>query len=104
MEVKRGWSTDYGKNRFDVEVGETDLLRILASHGCTDPEGTASRMDTWDVFRILDCEAAAYEAAALAAQEPGSADAHKKAAAFHRAERDRIVTRVLHPKNPAAGE
>jgi len=103
MKVKRGWATDFGKIRFDVEVDETDLLRMLTAHGCTTPEETAATMDTYVVFRILDAEAQAYVAATLARQEPGTAETHRAQAGAWRTQRDKLLTEVLHPKDPAAG-
>ena len=102
MRIKRGWAVDYGKTRFDVEVDEVDLLRMLTAHGCTTPGETAARMDTYVVFRIMDAEAQAYVAASLLQQEPGNAAEHRQAAAHHRKLRDDLLTQVLHPKDPAA--
>lgn len=102
MEIKRGWATDFGKIRFDVQVDETDLKRMLTAHGCTTPEETAATMDTYAVFRILDAEAQAYVSASLARQEPANAEAHRAQAGAWRSQRDKLLTQVLHPKDAAA--
>jgi hypothetical protein len=104
MKVRRGWATDFGKIRFDVEIEEVDLVALLVMHGCTDPEGVRRRMDPYDAARIMDCEAQFYVAYSLSKQEPGNAKMHEAAAAAHKVARDKILTRILHPgKDAAAG-
>jgi hypothetical protein len=56
MQVRSGWNSEpYGRRKFDVELGEPDLRRILISHD-VDP-GTADTMSGRTAFRILYCEA-----------------------------------------------
>jgi hypothetical protein len=91
MKIKRGWATDFGKVRFDVEVDEYDLRRMLAARGIEDPEALSATMRTADVEAIMDAEAMTFVHMSLAKQEPGSKDAHEKKAAEYRAERNRVL-------------
>jgi hypothetical protein len=101
MKVKRGWATDFGKIRFDVEVDETDLLRMLTEHGAADPRAVAARMDTFDVFRIMDAEAEAWASLSLSKQEPAQADVHRARVKAQRTERDRLLAKYVSGKQSA---
>lgn len=47
--VKTGWNSDFGKEKFDVGLGEEDLSRILDDHDIPpDAKLTAS-----EAFRVL---------------------------------------------------
>lgn len=91
MKIKRGWSTDFGKNRFDAEAEEADLLRILAETGFADPQQTAAQMRASDVYRVLDAEVMAYVHDTLRKHEPPKAAEHLAALQGYRAERDAIL-------------
>lgn len=100
MRIKRGWSTDFGKNRFDAEAEEADLLRILAGAGAPDPAKTAAEMLASDVYRVLDAEVMAYVRDTLRKHEPPKAEEHVAALRRYRAERDAILAKYL-PKSDA---
>jgi hypothetical protein len=108
MRIKRGWSTDFGKTRFDIEVDETDLLEMLAEQGAENPEATRASMRRMDVFRVMDAEATAYEHAAVLSRTPeGSEEARALTANFKasRAERNLLIAKYLpRPAEPAAAE
>jgi hypothetical protein len=53
MLVKTGWQNDFGKQKFDVELNEIDLARILADVGI-DPEAPVTSLEA---FRLLMTEA-----------------------------------------------
>lgn len=100
MRVKRGWSTDFGKARYDVEVDETDLLRMLADYGDEDPASTAARMSTQSVMQIMDAEAMAFVHFSLSKHEPAQAEAHLAKVKEFRAERGRLLGTYV-PRKPA---
>jgi hypothetical protein len=97
MRVKRGWATDFGKVRFDVEVDETDLLGMLAEQGCDDPEATRKIMPGKHVYRIMNAEALTFVHHSLAKQEPAQAEEHMAKAGEHRAERDELLSKYTGP-------
>jgi hypothetical protein len=53
MIIKTGWQNDFGKQKFDVELNETDLARILAEAGISPDAGLTSL----EAFRLLLLEA-----------------------------------------------
>lgn len=93
MRIKRGWSTDYGQNRFDAEAEETDLLRVLTEAGFEDPEAVAACMKASDVMRVLDAEVMSYVHFTLASHEPPKRDDHLAKVREHVAARDRILAK-----------
>jgi hypothetical protein len=93
MRIKRGWSTDYGKNRFDAEVEEADLLRVLAEAGFGDPAKIAAEMKASDVYRVLDAEVMSYVHDTLRKHEKPKAAEHSARVREYRAERDAILAR-----------
>jgi len=54
MMIRRGWSQEYGKQKFDVEVDETDLHRELAEHGAHNPLAVAAGMTVKQAYTVLD--------------------------------------------------
>jgi hypothetical protein len=105
MRIKRGWSTDFGKTRFDVEIDEDDLLRMLVEQGAEDPAAVRAAMRSMDAFRVMDAEAAAYEHMAVLSRTPeGSEEAAALTLKFraHRGERNRLIAKYLPP--PAGDE
>ncbi len=50
MKVRKGFSTEYAKNKFDVEVDEADLTRMLAEHQI--PPELAPRVTVLMAFRL----------------------------------------------------
>lgn len=53
MMLKLGFNTDYGKDKFDVGLDETDLARILADAGIP-PDAPLTQAEA---FLVLHCEA-----------------------------------------------
>lgn len=49
MMVKTGWNSDFGKEKFDVGLGEEDLARILAEAGIP-PD---AQLTTVEAFKAL---------------------------------------------------
>jgi hypothetical protein len=95
MRIKRGWSLDYGKYRFDVEADETDLLRTLAELGAADPAKVSAAMSPIDVYLALDHEAQAFAHHALAKAEPDKSAEHYAAATEHLAKRDAVIRKYV---------
>jgi hypothetical protein len=61
--VKVGFNTDFGKDKFDVGLDETDLARILAEAGIP-PDALLTELEA---FQILHVEAERFCAAKQAA-------------------------------------
>lgn len=95
MRVKRGWSTDFGRERFDAEAEECDLLRILAEAGAADPEKTAAAMKASDVYLVLDAEVMMFVHHTLSKAEPPKASEHLAKMGVHRAARDAILAKYV---------
>jgi hypothetical protein len=93
MKIKRGWSLDYGKFRFDVEVDETDLLRILAELGASDPAKVSASMTAIDVYLVMDHEAQAFTHHSLAKSEPDKSADHYAAATTHISQRNAVIAK-----------
>ncbi len=56
MLVRQGWSGETASNRwakFDIELDETDLGRLLREHDIAPPEA----LSTVDAYRLLEAEA-----------------------------------------------
>jgi hypothetical protein len=53
MIVKTGWQNDFGKQKFDVELNEIDLARIITDVGIA-PD---ARLTSLEAFRLLLLEA-----------------------------------------------
>lgn len=100
MKIKRGWATDFGKVRYDVEVDETDLLRMLADYGDEDPAATAARMSTQNVMQIMDAEAMSFVHFSLSKHEPAQAETHLGKVKEFRAERDALLDKYV-PRKPS---
>jgi hypothetical protein len=74
MKVRKGFSTKYAELKFDVEVDEDDLTRLLMEHQI--PQELASRITTTMAFRLQVTLAEwlmLVEAAKLPDQLPGKA-------------------------------
>jgi hypothetical protein len=95
MKIKRGWSLDYGKFRFDAEADETDLLRVLVELGAEDPAKVSAHMTAIDVYLVLDHEAQAFAHHSLAKAEPEKSDSHYAAATEHLAQRDAVIRKYV---------
>jgi hypothetical protein len=91
MRVKRGWATDFGKTRFDVEVDETDLLGMLAERGCDDPEAARKAMPGKHAYQIMNAEAMTFVHHSLAKQEAAQGAQHMAKAAEFIAERNALL-------------
>jgi hypothetical protein len=53
MIIKTGWQNDFGKQKFDIELNETDLARILADGGIA-PDAALTSLEA---FRLMLFEA-----------------------------------------------
>ena len=74
MFVKTGWNTDFGKQKFDIGMDETDLARILAEVGISPDAQLTSR----EVFQILRLEAERFSAAQRAQVVPSETEVCKR--------------------------
>jgi hypothetical protein len=81
MLIRRGWALEYAKYKFDVEMDETDLLRMLASREVPDPVKLAAGMSTEDVYQALDADAMAFVHDTLRKDAPEGSQARKGHAA-----------------------
>jgi hypothetical protein len=64
--VKVGFNTDYGKDKFDVGLDETDLARILAEAGIP-PDALLTELEA---FQVLHATAERFCAAKLTVIDP----------------------------------
>ena len=55
MKVRSGWSSEYAKKKFDVELDETDLFRIITGAGL--PEHAVGEVTLREAFDILHTSA-----------------------------------------------
>src|SRR5450755_2224652 len=51
MFVKLGWNTDFGKQKFDVGLDETDLARILTDNGIP-LDAPVSSAQAFEILRL----------------------------------------------------
>jgi hypothetical protein len=64
MQIRSGWNSEpYGRRKFDIELGEGDLLRVLQANGIDTAK--ASALPHNDAYAILYCEAEILARAAL---------------------------------------
>jgi hypothetical protein len=103
MLLRNGWNTSMGRQKFDVEVSETDLVRILHEAGVEDAAGTVLTMPTRDVFLILQCEAEIWATMGLRRLAPDTAEdaARKEIITSARTTQKGVLARYLPPKAPA---
>jgi len=82
VKIRKGWSTEYAKTKFDVEVDETDLQRLCDTWEIS--LAYRAKLTTEQVFTILDSLAewlSVYEAMKLhQAGTPELAEAQHKTA------------------------
>jgi hypothetical protein len=88
MLIKTGWQNDYGKQKFDIELNEIDLGRILAEHDIPPDASLTSA----EVFRLLMLEAEYFSENVRGAR---LADAEARAVAGNaRASRDALLGKI----------
>lgn len=58
MEIRFGWATQYGAQKFDVSLDETDLARLLNDAGIT--PSYIKQVNEGECFRILEASARAF--------------------------------------------
>jgi hypothetical protein len=102
MLIRRGWASEYAKRKFDIELDEADLVRILAVAGVADPAGVAATMNLGHVYEILDAEAMMFVSHTLSRFEPASKDTHMQAYAAYQARRDTVLAGYRPVQDPPA--
>ena len=55
MDIRVGWATDFGKEKFDVSMDGTDLLRIIGEVGLE--PGDDALLSSSEVFSLLETTA-----------------------------------------------
>jgi predicted peroxiredoxin len=98
MNVQRGVSTDFGRNKVSAMVEESDLLRMLAEAGADDPEKTSAAMISSDVLMAMDEELQSFTAyLALSWTPRGSVEEGELKAGIklHRGRRDRVLAKYV---------
>jgi hypothetical protein len=91
MEVRSGWNTDYGKEKFDVTIEECDLLRLASEHNI--PPVKLETASPKLVFGIMYHEAEIYSRvvrARIVKDEPLKAALAKEIAQL-KEERDQLI-------------
>jgi hypothetical protein len=64
MIVKTGWQNDFGKQKFDVELNEIDLARLITDAGIA-PDAALTSLEA---FRLLMLEAEYFSESVRAAR------------------------------------
>lgn len=100
MKVRYGFNTSMGRLKFDVEVDEADLPRILIE--CGVDVSAASTMSAREVYTVLYCQSLIFSAAAQIRVEPENAAALRQEISDRRAERDRTLA-PYKPDEPGTG-
>jgi hypothetical protein len=88
MIIKTGWQNDFGKQKFDVELNEIDLARIIADAGIPPDAALTSLEAFW--LMMLEAE---YFSESVRASRLQDADA-KATAGKARVSRDSLLVRV----------
>jgi len=58
MMIRAGWTIPpYGRQKFDIEVDETDLARLVREAGAPDAEAACQSLTTLQAFELLNREA-----------------------------------------------
>lgn len=57
MEIRVGWATEFGRDKFDVSLDETDLRRILGDSEFPDASLAMAEIDSGSAFMILKLHA-----------------------------------------------
>jgi len=91
--VSRGWSSDYAKRKFGIELDMADLIKILAEARFPDPEHTAAAMTIGDVFDVLDNQAMMFVHYTLSKMEPAEAKTHLQRVMEATRERNAIMAK-----------
>jgi hypothetical protein len=92
VKVRSGWSTDYGHEKYDVELDETDLSRILITGGI--PLEAQARLSPTEAHTLLYCSAEIIARMALARFDPKQRDKLKAEVAALREELQRTLGTV----------
>lgn len=99
MEIRSGWSTDYGHTKFDVTVNDTDLQAMLVDEGF---DTDISALTLTEKFKLMKGEADRYSVfAALehAVMSREQAVPKLEAAAKQRADRLKAIQKRLAAKS-----
>lgn len=98
MQVRAGWNTEYGRDKFDVTMEEADLHRVLIEYGI--PVEVANTFPATIVFKIMWVEAEIFSQATLARKADSKALREAAAAevASRKAERDRLLAPYIPAK------
>jgi RNA-binding protein YlmH len=95
MLIRRGWAVRYAERKFDVEIDEADLARMLAGAGVRkeDLADVLLHMKTEHVYLIMDSEAMAFVHDTLrrAAEDDDERRAHAAKVREFRATRDETL-------------
>lgn len=109
MMVRRGWAYDYGKQKFDVEMTETDLARLFIEHGMApgavfDPAGSGPTL--YEMFQIMDAHVQAIskttESVYLAGRDPELAGQLRAQVAEHVKLRNATLAKVKERQEAAS--
>lgn len=72
MQVRSGWNSSYGREKFDVTFEEVDLARLLAEKGISPDR--SGELTPGEVFMLMSFEADLFAKRALAAHYEAKAD------------------------------
>lgn len=92
MKVRSGWNSEYARKKYDVELEEADLARILMQNGL-DPAFT-TRLSTGVAHCLLHWEAEILSRQTLVEHDPEQAQHQQQVIGDFTAKRDELVKRL----------
>ena len=92
MRVRSGWSSEYAKKKFDVEMDENDLTRMLLDNGIS--QEYHDKISVAERFRVLYCEVEIISRATLFVYDNSKAELLKGEIERLREQRDAVYTKA----------
>lgn len=102
MMVRSGWNSEYARQKYDVEVGEADLARILTSQGI--PLEAMGSLTMGEAHDILYFTAEGLARLALGRYDKGMAKQCAEDFRKLQAQRDEVLARVKARCTPLSDE
>lgn len=92
MKVRSGWNSEYARKKFDVELDEADLIRILIDNDIAPAEAAALPVN--DAFVVLYTSAEITAKAALVEFDPSMKQQLSEEIAELRGKRARVLGKI----------
>lgn len=92
MKVRSGWNSEYARKKYDVELDEADIIRILIQHGL-DP-ALSPRLPVAAAHSLLRWEAEIFSRQTLLEHDPEQAVHQQRIIDDFTAKRDELIKRL----------